>query len=173
MTQFLKGNDEDSEKKTRSPHLILVLDQLAKNNELSSLDKSSILRSFNLAINSKGEQEVGFTRDPEQSFNPRAARILLILLNNAGERDVATLIKAVERAAEGSSYADYLSLDSPLIVSGAFLLDRLRHIHLEQSAETEPVYLASLTAASELTETNPAMSLLLEKAVERMKRNFR
>jgi hypothetical protein len=156
----------------KSPHLILTLDQLAKAGELDESLVTSIVEAFNLAISFEGATEVGFSRDSEQSFNPRTARILLILLNDAKVREEEVLKVDIERAALGPAYTSYFELVEPLVVSAAFLLDRLRHLHLESQRDVEPTYLASLKIAEKITTDYPRLSLLLSKSVERMKRNI-
>jgi len=158
---------------TSSPHLALVLDQLAKSGNLEESVVKDILGDFEQAINKDGAVEIGFTREVGQSFNPRAARILLILLKDARIRDVELLSLAANRAGIGGNYDSYVRLEEPLVVTAAFLLDRLRHLHLEKNPESVTIYQACLKAGELVSIDFPQLSLLLEKGVERMKRNIK
>ena len=155
-----------------SPHLAMVLDQLAKAGELDELARDKILVSFETAVSRNGKVEIGFSREEGQSFNPRAARILLILLQDAKIRDENLLLLAANQAGLGEEYQGYLDLAEPVIVSAAFLLDRLRHLHLEPQPSPEVVYEACLKANEFLSGDFSKLCLLLEKGVERMRRSL-
>ena len=159
-------------KSSNSPHLALTLDQFAKSGDFDEPQARNILVSFETSVSKSGSQEIGFARETGQSFNPRAARILLILLKDAQLRDVRLLTLAADLAGRGEGYNQYLHLEEPLIVSAAFLLDRLRHLHLEQNVNAEPVYCACLQAAQLLPNEFDQIRLLLTKGVERMKRSL-
>lgn len=155
-----------------SPHLAMVLDQLAKAGELDELLAENLLMSFEAAVSRNGKVEIGFSREEGQSFNPRTARILLILLQDAGVRDENLLVLAANRAGLGEEYRTYLNVEEPIIVSAAFLLDRLRHLHLESNPCPTEVYEACLKAKELLFGDFSKLCLLLEKGVERMKRRL-
>jgi len=157
---------------SNSPHLALVLDQLAKAGELDEAVAQNILVLFETAVSKDGRREIGFSRVEGQSFNPRASRILLILLKDACVRDETLLALATSRAGLGEEYKSYLNLEEPLIVSAAFLLDRLRHLHLEKGSNPDEVYSSCLKAKELIYGDFPQIGLLLEKGVERMKRSI-
>lgn len=156
-----------------SPHLAVVLDQLAKLGQMDRLVVEKVILSYEEAVARSGKVEIGFTREQGQSFNPRAARILLILLQDAQIRDENLLILAANQAGRGLEYRAYLEVEKPVIVSAAFLLDRLRHLHLEPVANPEEIYQACSRASQLLLGDFSKMSLLLEKGIERMRRSLK
>ena len=155
-----------------SPHLQLVLDQLADSGSLSVEDKFVIEEFFIQSIQRSGREEIGFIRDLEQSYNPRVARVILILLKDAEVYKKDLLLEAITLAGEGNNYNGYLTASEPLVISGVFLLDRLRHLHLESDVDPDPVFECSLKTSKLLSTTYPKLSLLLAKGVERMKRHL-
>lgn len=157
---------------SNSPHLALTLDQLVKSGELDEPAAAKILMSFETALSQSAGLEIGFCREVGQSFNPRPARVLLILLKDAQVREANMLLQASQRAGLGENYPGYLNLEEPLVVSAAFLLDRLRHLHLEKNENFKEIYDACLKAGELLSREFPQLSILLEKGVVRMKRNI-
>jgi len=68
--------------RNKSPHLAGVLHRLKQ--QKPHLDIDSLDEVFDYAIRNGGLEELDFCRDPEVSFNPRPARIALILVQDAG-----------------------------------------------------------------------------------------
>ncbi len=92
-------------KSSNSPHLALVLEQFANTGQLDEPAAIKILVSFETGLTKSGLSEIGYIREEGQSFNPRPARILLILLKDAGVRDLSLLTLAAERAGLGENYS--------------------------------------------------------------------
>ncbi len=159
----------------RSPHLTFILKKKVAAGIFSTAVSDGLYREFLAAIQARGAEEIGFLRPEGQSFNPRAARILLILLEDGDVQDAGTLSAALEVAALGSGDSRYLERDAgdelPSICIGAFLLDRIRHLHLEDAVSDRDLVLSRSRKVSELLrETAPKLSLFLEKGAERIER---
>jgi hypothetical protein len=74
----------------RSPHLLGALKR-----NFRAPDAALLEEAFSLAMEIGGENELDFTRAKEASFNPRPARVALILLQEMKVREVATLAAAI------------------------------------------------------------------------------
>ena len=80
-----------------SPHLLGALERLPSPVNLPLLDEA-----FGWAMQVGGEKELDFTRDPEVSFNPRPARIPLILIKDASRFGTDLLAASILSTAPGS-----------------------------------------------------------------------
>ena len=125
---------------------------------------------FEYALQTGGEDECGFSRQPEVSFNPKCARLGLILLQDGGIREpllVASGILSASAHPEGyggseaealtsqlrdlhSDFPTYEDVNAPLespanrlrIIRAALCIDLGRHLH--QIAKPESVEYLSL-----------------------------
>ncbi len=136
--------------KQRSPSLWGELKRRFTPTELELLDSS-----FQSSIHSGGELELDFVRAEGDSFNPRLARIALILLQDAQVTDSNCIIEALNSAATAPNSEVALAaqaiFESPdgwqsdshsqaTLIALASHLDRARHIHLA-SADKQAVLL--------------------------------
>lgn len=173
-----------------SPHLSVVLERRSNSWHVLS-------ESFRVAMEQGGRLEPDFEREAEASFNPRPARIALILLNDARVEDEQVLAAAVLAAAAmndpGLACASALpqevsmlaraALQSPsgLLVGGntsasliacAVHLDRARHRHLSKDSPAEwHAFLTQTAEYVQLAEScSPPLHILLAAWLERASR---
>jgi len=156
-----------------SPHLRMVLDQLRAAGRLTELEVVEILSKYSDSIAYEGAKEIGYVRPEEQSFNPRAARIALILMNDLGVIDASVILEALSLAGRGADYNGYLNGEGLLSIRAAFLLDRARHLHLELTPDKTMLARAIGQILLELNDSK--IRTLLEHVQKRLEkwREFR
>lgn len=144
-----------------SPHLALTLKKKLK--DLSSGE--AIEKAFDFALAKGGREEIDYPRKPGMSFNPRPARVCLILINDlrvldseilqaamlgcvwsdlARETELETLFgkRVISLAALASSSPSTLlenqdsSHKDVCAITAAIWLDRARHLHLSDPQQT-------------------------------------
>ena len=136
--------DKSSQSFRESPHL-------RKSLERQGFGDSALLRdAFELAVASGGLRELDFEREEGASYNPRPARVALILLDNCGVRDELTLAAGILAASDApeaeaaETLAEAISIakstrctaaalanadDRLLNIALTLQLDRARHRH--------------------------------------------
>ena len=144
--------------KKRSPHLHSVIQRTFKGDGVAH---ELIERCFSHAVECGGLQELDFVREEGVSFNPRPARVALILLNNAQVNDaeivaagilassspldelkrldVSERSRVLAHAAMGTP-AEVIAIEPVIrfdvaVVALSLWLDRIRHLH--QAADSE------------------------------------
>lgn len=172
-----------------SPHLAVVLGRLAPR-------WPTLEAAFEYAIARGGREECDFVREPDVSFNPRAARIPLILINDAQCREervlaAATLATAAPDTSLEGVFDDELIALATLshrppqallssqpegaasLIASALHLDRARHYHLAPgvSAERWEEFLALTEDHIQLAERcSRPLHILLSAWCERARR---
>lgn len=146
-----------------SPQFLALIDRLVKNGLLSSEERRSLAEVFRLAVELEGWREFGFKRPIGQSFNPRPARIVHILIEDAGVTDLKLLKNAIECAGEMTDSENSL-------VQGAILLDRIRHLHQEAFPDWKPIIKHAESILPELPESR--LAVYLKKGIERIQNKF-
>ena len=165
----------------RSPHLASALRRTLPAEEVTLLE-----RAYDYAQATGGEEEVSFSRPAGQSYNPRPARVCLILLHDLSVRD-ARILQAglVACGAEPRGYPSpevaalaVLALQPPdeLRCSGAreaaaialaLRLDLARHFHLMNEEALRP-FLGETAAFLELArELHPSIVPRFETVARR------
>lgn len=145
--------------KKLSPHLHSVIQRIFKEDTAAH---ALLELSFTHAIEKGGLNELDFKREEGVSYNPRPARVALILLSNAQVADAEVIaagmlassdplddlkhLEVAERArvlahAALEAPEEIAKIDPPLrfevaIVALALWLDRVRHLHQSPSAST-------------------------------------
>lgn len=130
-----------------SPHLAGLLSRLIKKEIMTASGYELIDDAFCISMQHGGKEEIDFVRDPDVSFNPRAARAALILIKDAKETSVisiaATIIASVydsrqnlefdaavlNLAKESLKEASEIESRSAALVGCSLWLDRARHLH--------------------------------------------
>jgi hypothetical protein len=144
----------------------MLLDRLARDGAVT--DPERIRDAYLDSVRERGASEIGFERPAGQSFNPRAARVVIILMQDARVFDSELLTEALQIAGRGE-----LGYDKPLDerLRGAFLLDRLRHFHLERDRSNGTLF---QSVGQEILEEIPdglRLKVLLKKSLERLERS--
>ena len=123
---------------------------LAKN--FKQNDYKSLQDTFDFVIKNGGLEEIDFTREEGQSFNPRPARIAQIMIKDCSILSVeaieASLLASIENSrSEISSQAikiiNSIHIEEKInqfskALSLALILDRARHLHLSCLLYTSP-----------------------------------
>jgi hypothetical protein len=166
------------------------------------LDAALIQEAFEIAMRSGGNKELDFERTPGQSYNPRPARVALILLDSetrpTGELLGACFIASVESCSglpQGGKWNEVIgtaknaqrllkapasvsdpSLDTILLAS-ALHLDRARQFHRSKNSKN-PVQHHEFCELTEkiielISDKNDRLSLLLTAWLKRFKNKHR
>ena len=181
----------------KSPHLASVLTrEFQESAELVNLELC-----FNFAINQGALAEIDFVRDEEASYNPRPARVALILLNNAKIRNLAYLASGIlasvsklnelkpenqipsavwETAVEAQQDSEnFLRCWSPKLRPAATImlshsLDRARHVHLaDWSIDAKKIFIEETEKQLQLAKlASPELEILLMHWLERYRRKY-
>ncbi len=174
-----------------SPHLAGVLSRLE-----TSGNPDALAEALTFAINHGALTELDFVRETGISFNPRPARIGLILLNEAGVRRLdplaAAALACVHRDEQSAALSNFpteiwalalsstappeeLSGEAQLIALSA-LLDRARHLHLAPvnlRSELWPLVFTQVKSALPIAAQNsPHLGILLRTWAERFERRL-
>ena len=141
-----------------SPGIVFALERV--------LDEESIGQLFGdyeVVVAAGGNDEHGVIREEGVSYNRRIARILTIVLKEAGCRDFATLRLALYACAKDAVSVNEAELDREIravresvnvppstlsIVSAALILDRSRHLHMTTMSLGEQMRCAETLGAS-------------------------
>ncbi len=180
--------------KNLSPNLYANLRRLINVDGAELLDYC-----FEMAIIHQGLEEIDFIREEGVSFNPRPARVALILINDAKIKDLQLIsisflanIKetSLEKLKDEKSnipeefFQDALHAQSPFfyknlkkeikMISLALQLDRARHRHLSLQLNNKDnwheFFEENLKYIELAKDLSPKLHLLLEKWQERAKR---
>lgn len=116
-----------------SPHLQGKLKRKVDTNVFTKSDLQLVDSAFEFSLGFGGERELDFNRAPGVSFNPRPARIALILLNDAGLNDASTVAAAIVATA-------FDVVDSRYVARNAFPADVC---HLAEMSTLNPGFLRS------------------------------
>ena len=161
-----------------SPGIVFALERV--------LDEESIGQLFGdyeVVVAAGGNDEHGVIREEGVSYNRRIARILTIVLKEAGCRDFATLRLALYACAKDAVSVNEAELDreiravresvnvppstlSVAIVSAALLLDRSRHLHMTTMSLGEQMRCAETLGASCVLRQEVPLPEHLRKKVE-------
>ncbi|MCB0322268.1 MAG: hypothetical protein KDD69_01810 [Bdellovibrionales bacterium] len=152
-----------------------------------------IQQAYTYAIENGGGRECDFERDPEASYNPRPARIALILINNAEVREVDELqaallatvplpsssdgfsdlvrqwAQAAARITSEPSQADPCSVP-PIRIALAHYLDRARHLHLAPPERWPEVTTAAAGHIALAATICPPLHVLIDAWYKRFSR---
>jgi hypothetical protein len=178
-----------------SPHLYGYLTRTYSEDDLEYLTKA-----FKISIEHGGLRELDFEREPGVSYNPRPARIGIILLSECKVNDrqilatafLASVLQyqpnAVETvrtafpelydiALKSSFKPDKIERNSksmPIhLISGVLAIDRARHLHLAKdiSISTIQQFIKDLDIQIELAKTcSPRLEILLTSWKQRYER---
>lgn len=131
-----------------------------------------------LSLSSSLVEPAAKFRNPEVRFNPRPARIIHILINEADYRDHSGILEAVKMCFQ----QDSLILDNQIqvrqikidTVSLASFLDELRHLHMNRNFQEEIVNFTiqqiENLRVDKYLEVNQRLTLLIEAYEQRLKR---
>lgn len=141
---------------------------------------------FKYCIENGGLTELDFVRPKDQSYNPRPARVALILLNESKQLDQSLLISAMLACVDNCQ--DPLSIEAKQISSEielknysrkaklialALHLDRIRHFHLSPHHKAQRKNIHLLTkkildlAGSECQRVNHLITHWLQRDEQR------
>ncbi len=130
------------------------------NRTLEPADRETVERYFLTAVRNGGLAELDYKREEGQSFNPRPARILSILIEQANLHCPQTLSAAVLASvwttlsadirrelppelvnlAEQAAGNSIPSNQAAIFIRLASYLDRARHLHLADSSKWDEIY---------------------------------
>ncbi len=133
-----------------SPNLAGVVERLFDAKDLETIEVA-----FIKAIEQGGLEELDFTRESGVSYNPRPARIALILLNDAHIRDVEVITDAISG-----------TCSTPLATIATWL-DRARHWHMaspKPSTTDKELFIEETNRVIKLAETHSTKLAVLLKA---------
>lgn len=180
-----------------SPHLEIVAA-----NFFPPTDARLIMDALDFAIRFGGKVELDFTRPVDASFNPRPARVALILINDAKVRDTNIIIAGVLASVGKKELAEIenkeafpnsaleLALNAIdlisqipnmnqnndkiiLTVSAAHWLDRIRHLHQSPHIERwHELHAQTQTFLGIMGEANPPLSQLINAWYKRFERKL-
>lgn len=172
-----------------SPNLHLTIERILSLDEVALLDNA-----FSLAISHEGLKEIDFQREEGVSYNPRPARVALILINNAKVTDnkiiatsflanieAAVLKNLVSENIPSEYFQNALLAKNPFLlqnenkeiklISLALRLDRVRHHHLSKELNSKEKWQEFLEENQKYIELagniSPEIHLLLQKWQER------
>ena len=175
---------------TRSPHLASVINSL-------ELDIELLDAVFQATMLAGGDDELDFIRQPSVSFNPRPARVALILIKNCSchnekiiaagmlasvaEFEIASLQVEQESLKIALAAKEFLQnnldaqLQTPVVqVALAAWLDRIRHIHLASEQNVDRLRAMSVERTRRFlpiaTEHAPQLANLLKHWLSRSER---
>jgi hypothetical protein len=161
-----------------SPGIVFALERF--------LDETSMVQLFGdyeVVVAAGGNDEHGVIREEGVSYNRRIARILTIVLKEAGSSDFETLRLALYACAKDEVTVSEPALDrdiravrasesaapttlSVAIVSAALILDRSRHLHMTTMSLSEQLTCVEALGASRALRREVPIPEPLRKKVE-------
>lgn len=178
-----------------SPHLDIVSSQTFQAEELLTLGAA-----LEVAMENGGGSELDFERVEGVSYNPRPARVALILIKDAGIQNMPVIAAALlasldakafhaanlERSFDekivtlaSRSYENILDLSrentesskNAVLIAAAHWLDRVRHLHQSPKIELRhPMHEATKPYIEYVLAINPRLSELLDAWYKRFER---
>jgi hypothetical protein len=143
---------------------------------LSEPERAIIASDYAKVVGLGGNVEERLTREPEASFNPRPARVALLVMEEGSENHSLAIRAAlwacspgnpedpaVQRVVDDVRHGRFHERVAATIAA-ALLLDRVRHLHMTELEESEKAeYLAHVGSSPCLEKSSAAAERLKQK----------